>query len=130
MQVKSVAFFAVVNALTGCSLLINGTEQKVNISSSVPNATVVVANRWNDDVIAQGDAPLDVTLKRSERSLVVRVSADGHTPVEKNIEHSWSGYCGLDLLFPWAIVPALFSGSCYKFDDVSINLGPSGDSVR
>lgn len=124
MKSRVVLVIAMVHGVGGCSLLINGTDQKMTIESGAPNSIVVVENRWNNEVIAEGAAPLNFVVARGERNLVAKVSAAGYGPVSKNLDHRWSGYCGLDLLFPWAIVPALVTGSCYTFDDISIEMIP------
>jgi len=100
----------------GCATIINGTTQKVGISSSPSGATVTI------DDMSFGKTPAFAELKRGEEH-VVKVSLSGYRTEELVITKSVSGWVWGNIVFGGLIGLAIdaVSGGLYTLSPEQIN---------
>lgn len=103
-------------ALWGCATIMNGTSQKIGISSTPSGAKVTVNNQ------ALGVTPLFADLKRSDHH-VVTIEMEGYQKAELTITRSVSGWVWGNVLFGGLIGLAVdaISGGLYKLSPDQLN---------
>ena len=124
---------ALVALFAGCATIINGTSQKIGISSEPTGVLVTV------DSQPRGNTPVFVELTRKDTH-IIRVEKDGYRPHETCLTRHASGWVWGNIVFGGVIglVVDACTGGLYKLDpnQVTANLAPAslsaavGDSPR
>lgn len=106
---SSLPLFIPALLLCSCATIVNGTYQKIGVSSSPTGASVMV------DGIDVGKVPVILELKRKDDHMV-RLTMDGYKPVDIPITCSVSGWVWGNILFGGIIGLAVdaATGGMYK----------------
>ena len=126
MKKTTLAIFGVliIMAMTGCATIVSKTEYPVTISTNAPNAHVTVRNSTNGLILANGKAPVTVTLKTSkgffEPATYMCDVYDGKKKKQTRvIETKFNKWFLGNFVIGGIIGMGVdgLSGACYKFDD-------------
>lgn len=109
--------------LCSCATIVNGTYQKISVSSTPTGASVTV------DGVNVGGTPVILELKRKDDHMV-RLTMDGYQPFEMPITCSVSGWVWGNILFGGLIGLAVDAGTggMYKLtpEQIHAQMGNAG----
>ena len=113
----------VFSSLTGCATIFSGTAEEITVNSH-PGDAFVEIKAPNGNVVAKGNTPMSIDLRRGKTYTVV-VSREGYNSATATIKNGgvvksfWLNmFTGL--VVGWAI--DYLSGAMFKFDSTSINV--------
>ena len=111
------------SSLTGCATIFSGTAEEITVNSHPGDASVEI-KAPNGNVVAKGNTPMSVDLRRGKTYTVI-VSREGYSSATATIMNGgvvksfWLNiFTGA--LVGWAI--DYLSGAMFKFDSTSINV--------
>lgn len=128
---------AAAGTLTGCATIVQGTDQRINVTSEPEGATVTVRGQ------EMGVTPTTLNLKRS-RDYEVLIELDGYDAITVNLDKEFDfAPAALGNLFSWGIlglVVDISNGAAYELspDFIDANLAdlqamvetsPEGDEL-
>lgn len=99
-----------------CATVINGSHQRVPLTSSPPNATVLV------DGVEAGTTPITVKLRR-RKPHIIEFKKEGFQTVEKSVVRTHSGWIWGNILIGGLVglLVDLIAGSHYSLQPASID---------
>jgi hypothetical protein len=126
MRKTTLTIFGVlmVMTITGCATIVSKTEYPVTISTNAPNAHVTVRNSMNGLILANGKAPVTVTLKTSKgffepATYMCDVYDEKKKKQTRVIETQFNKWFLGNFVIGGIIGMGVdgLSGACYKFDE-------------
>lgn len=106
---------------TGCASIVCGTRQKVAVRSNPPGAVVYVDDEMKGTT--SQEAPLKLSLRRSDPSISIRLELDGYEPwftqIDREFNWWYAGNCILGGIIGLVIDAA--DGAMWKLDTKEIS---------
>jgi hypothetical protein len=109
--------------LTGCATIFSGTADEITVNSHPGDASVKI-KAPNGNVVAEGNTPMSIDLRRGKTYTVI-VSREGYSPATATIMNGgivksfWLNvFTGV--VVGWAV--DYLSGAMFNFDSTSINV--------
>ena len=110
-------------SLTGCATIFSGTADEITVNSHPGDASVKI-KAPNGNVVAEGNTPMSIDLRRGKTYTVI-VSREGYSPATATIKNGgivksfWLNvFTGM--VVGWAV--DYLSGAMFNFDSTSINV--------
>lgn len=125
LHVVSVLSLCAFAFLAGCATIFTGTAEEVTVNSHPGNASVEI-KAPNGNVVAKGNTPMSIDLRRGKTYTVI-VSLEGYSPATATIKNGgvvksfWLNFLTAPGIVIWGPID-YFSGAMFKFDSTSINV--------